>query len=271
MIYIKRLILLFFIVVACQSFGLLTIEASINNSLKEVSAAEFDLNSELIWVIEDAGNDNHLYGLNKKGHINRDIIISNAENLDWEELTSDANGNIYIGDFGNNNRKRKNFRILKIKHDDLIKSSVNAEIIEFTLPKDQESKDFESFFLLNNSFYLVSKEHKKFSVFMVPNVIGNHEAILRSSHNFKGKNNRITSADISEDGKTVVLLNHAKLWKISNFEDDDFFSGDIEKIAFEHDSQKEGISFKTKNEVIITDERKGSEGGNIYSFKLNKK
>jgi hypothetical protein len=75
MIYLKRLLLLFFIIVACQSFGLLTIEGSINNSLKEVSAVELDLNSELFWVIEDAGNDNHLYGLDENGHIKRNITI----------------------------------------------------------------------------------------------------------------------------------------------------------------------------------------------------
>ena len=271
MISLKRLILLSIILCACQSFGLLTIEASMNNSLKEVSAAELDLNSGLIWVSEDSGNDNHRYGLDRKSNIKRDIVINNAENIDWEELTSDKIGNIYIGDFGNNNRKRKTFRILKIKHQDLTDSSANAEIIEFTLPKDQKSKDFESFFLFNNSFYVISKEHKEFHVFKLPNAVGKHEALLRSSYNLPGKNNRITSADISEDGKILVLLNHAKLWKISNYEGDDFFSGKIEKIDFKHNSQKEGICFITKNKVLITDERNGSEGGNIYSLKLDKK
>lgn len=268
MIYLKRLLLLFFIIVACQSFGLLTIEASINNSLKEVSAVELDLNSELFWVIEDAGNDNHLYGLDENGHIKRNITISNSKNRDWEELTSDPLGNLYIGDFGNNNEKRKTFRILKINQEDLNKDSAQAEFIEFTLPSKQDSKDFEAFFLYQNTFYIFSKETKKFIVLTVPNKVGKHAATIRSDFNFEGKNNKITSADISDDSKTIIILNHDKLWKLSNYKSDDFFSGNVEALPFDHNSQKEGVCFKNDSTVTITDERKGSEGGNIYSFKL---
>ncbi len=241
----------------------------INNSLEEASAAEIIAQSDLIWTIQDSGNDSVLFGLNVKGNIIRDITITNASNIDWEDLTSDQYGNIYIGDFGNNNEKRKIFRILKIKHEDLIKTNTTAEIIEFTLPKTLKSKDFEAFFVLKNSFYLFSKETKKFVVLKVPNKVGRHEAIVRSDFNLDGKNNKITSADISNDGKTVVLLNHYKLWKLSNFKDDDFFSGDIEELLFEHESQKEGIGFKTNSTVIISDERNGSSGGNLYSFNIN--
>ncbi|MBV7269524.1 SdiA-regulated domain-containing protein [Winogradskyella luteola] len=269
MIYFKRLIFLFLITSSCQSNGQLKIEGDINNSIDEASAAEITTQSDLIWTIQDSGNDSELYALNTNGNIVRDIAITNASNIDWEDLTSDNEGNIYIGDFGNNNEKRKLFRILKIKHQDLNKSRVKAEIIEFTLPKKQDSKDFEAFFFFKNSFYIISKENKKFIVLKVPNEIGRHEAIIRSDYNLDGKNNKITSADISNDGKVVVLLNHDKLWKLSNFEDDDFFSGNIEALSFGHNSQKEGVGFKNDSIVYLTDERNGVEGGNIYTFDLS--
>ncbi len=269
MIYLKRLIFLLLIVTSCGSHGRLTFEGDITNSLTEVSATEVCMSSDIVWTIQDAGNSNNLFGLNEKGHIIRNIDISNTKNIDWEDLTSDSECNIYIGDFGNNNKKRETFRILKVRHDDLVKTDAIAEVIEFTLPKKVESKDFEAFFLFKNSFYLISKENKKFSVFIVPNTIGKHQAKFRSSYNLEGKNNKITSADISNDCKTIVLLNHDKLWKISNYLNDDFFSGDIEKLSFKHDTQKEGICFKTNSKVLLTDERNGSIGGNIYSFEIN--
>ncbi|WP_299128122.1 hypothetical protein [uncultured Winogradskyella sp.] len=268
MIYIKRLIFVLLIAFSCQSTGQLKILGTINNSIKEASAAELTSQSDLIWTIQDSGNDSLLYGLNENGHSVKDIFITNASNIDWEDLTSDKYGNIYIGDFGNNNKKRKIFRILKIKHQDLTKPSVEAEIIAFTLPKNQDSKDFEAFFLLNKNFYILSKESKKFIVLKVPNTPGRHEAIIRSDYNLNGKNNKITAADISTDGTTVVLLNNDKLWKLSNFDSDDFFSGDIKLLKFGHNSQKEGICFKSNTEVLITDERNGSKGGNIYKFSL---
>ncbi|WP_439151363.1 SdiA-regulated domain-containing protein [Winogradskyella sp.] len=269
MINLKRLIFIILITVSCQSIGQLKLIGSINNSIEEASAAEMIPNSNLIWTIQDSGNDSELYGLDKKGKIVRDIAITNASNIDWEDLTSDYHGNIYIGDFGNNNEKREIFRIIKIKNEDLNKTSVKAEIIEFTLPKKQDSKDFEGFFLLNNSFYIFSKETKKFIILKVPNKIGRHEAIIRSDFNLDGKDNKITSADISDDGKTVVLLNHDKLWKLSDIKGDDFFSGNVEELKFDHNTQKEGICFKDSSTVYIIDERNGVEGGNIYSFNIN--
>ena len=157
----------------------------------------------------------------------------------------------------------------KLNNVDLNKGSTEADIIEFTLPKKQDSKDFEAFFLLNDSFYIFSKETKKFIVLKVPNKPGRHEAIIASEFNLDGKDNKITSADISDDARIVVLLNHEKLWKLSGFENDNFFSGNIEELKFEHNSQKEGICFKDNSTVYITDERNGIDGGNIYSFKLN--
>ena len=269
MIYYKRLIFIFLIVSSCQSTGQLITEGSINNKIEEASAAEIIAQSNLIWTIQDSGNDSELYGLNEKGDIVKDITITNASNIDWEDLTSDPEGNIYIGDFGNNNEKRKYFRILKVNHKDLNKDTLQVETIEFTLPKKQDSKDFEAFFYFNNYFYIISKETKKFIVLKVPNKIGKHKAIVSSDFNLNGKNNKITSADISDNGETIILLNHNKLWKLSNFKADDFFSGNIEALPFKHNSQKEGICFKTNSKVIITDEHNGAEGGNIYSFDIN--
>ncbi|MDG4716758.1 SdiA-regulated domain-containing protein [Winogradskyella marincola] len=269
MIHYKRLILITLIAVSCQSAGQLKIEGSINNAIKEASAAETTSQSNLIWTIEDAGNDSNLYGLDSGGNIVKQINITNASNIDWEDLTSDKEGNIYIGDFGNNNEKRKHFRILKINHNDLDNDTAEAEIIDFTVPKKKYSKDFEAFFLYNNSFYIFSKETKKFITLKVPNTPGKHEAILRSDFNLNGKNNKITSADISDDGKSIVLLNHDKVWKITDFSNDDFFSGNVEAQALDHNTQKEGICFKNDSTIYITDERNGDEGGNIYSYRLN--
>tara|TARA_Y100000815_G_scaffold6648_2_gene6182 strand:+ start:1390 stop:2199 length:810 start_codon:yes stop_codon:yes gene_type:complete len=269
MIFFNRLILVLLIATSCKSLGQLKVVGSVNNGLQEVSAAEKDLKENLLWVIQDRGNDNDLIALEMDGSIARSIKIENAENEDWEDLTTDDEGNIYIGDFGNNSEKRKKFTIYKVKYEDLNKKSANAEIIEFTLPKKQDSKDFESFFLLNNHFYIISKEKNKFVVLKVKNEAGKQEAKVHTKHDLKGKNNKITSADISDDGKTIVLLNHDKLWKIDNFKDDDFFEGDLKELEFDHDSQKEGICFDSNNKVIITDERNGDEGGNIYTFSID--
>nr|WP_321243034.1 hypothetical protein [uncultured Psychroserpens sp.] len=263
-------LLLFTILIStsCNS-GKLTVITDLPSSLKETSAIEKTTTSDILWVIEDAGNKNNLYGLNSKGDIIKDISISNIQNIDWEDLTSDTLGNIYIGDFGNNNKKRENFAIYKVSNPENASAETTAEVISFKLPKNMKSEDFESFFLHNGSFYIFSKTHKKMKLFKVPNTVGDHEASYISEIKLKGKNTKVTSADISSDGKTVVLLNHDKLWKLTDYNADDFFNGTIKAIEFDHDSQKEGINFIVPNKVLITDEKTKNEGGNLYSFSLN--
>ena len=89
---------------SCQT-GKLEVIGDISDSLKEVSAVETVFNSKLLWVIEDAGNKNVVYGLHENGSISKSITITNCKNNDWEDLTSDTLGNLYIGDFGNNKKK----------------------------------------------------------------------------------------------------------------------------------------------------------------------
>ncbi|MFD2726986.1 hypothetical protein [Hyunsoonleella rubra] len=261
---IKTFIICAFVFTSCDT-GKLKVLADLPSSLKECSAIETVARSRLLWTIEDSGNKNNIYGIDLKGKIMKDIDIKGSSNIDWEDLTSDKKGNIYIGDFGNNSRNRDDFTIYKVS--DLSSDKTKGERISFTLPKSVKPKDFEAFFLWNDFFYLFSKDNKSSILFKVPNRVGKHTAIKISK--LKEKYLKITSADISDDGKTVILLTHDKLWKITNFKSDDFFSGDIEALLFDHSSQKEGICFKDNSSIYITDEKTKGSGGNLYSFSLD--
>ncbi|MFD1616352.1 hypothetical protein [Gelatiniphilus marinus] len=265
--YIK-LIILSFLFYSCGT-GNLEVVANIDSQLQEASALELIKGENVLWTIEDAGNPNTLYRLNNEGNIDRSITITNAKNKDWEDLTADKQGNIYIGDFGNNRKKREIFTIYKVSNSKKTTKESTAEAIHFKLPNQLKSEDFEAFFLHNNYFYMFSKTDKKGILIKVPNKIGTHVATFITEFKLKGKQTKITGADISADGKTVVLLNHDKLWKLTNFTSDNFFNGKLELLEFKHDSQKEGVCFIDSKSVLINDERTGIEGGNIYVFRLN--
>ena len=159
MIYnFKQLLLFTFLLTACHT-GKLNVLADLPKSLKEASAIEKVVNSKLLWTIEDSGNKNNIYGLDVEGNIIRDIDVSNSSNIDWEDLASDNEGNLYVGDFGNNSKNRDDFTIYKISN--LSEDKTTAERINFTLPKKVNPKDFEAFFILNGYFYLFSKKKQK--------------------------------------------------------------------------------------------------------------
>ncbi len=127
--------------VSCTNFGQLTLVADLSKSLKEVSGNQMIANSELIWMVNDSGNKPEVFGVNQQGKL-RKLLNVNAKNHDWEDLTSDAQGNLYIGDFGNNNQKRKKLTILKIRNQDLLNSDkVEVEKISFEYPKNSQEKE----------------------------------------------------------------------------------------------------------------------------------
>ena len=253
--------------------------------LKEASGVEMSSASELIWVLEDSGNKNSIYGLNSDGKINKTIEIDNAINVDWEDLTSDKAGNLYIGDFGNNDNARKDLCIYKVDSKDLNQETViSSSKISFYYPEQTDFPpkksglfyDAESFFEHNGNFYIFTKNRSKGfdgSVFLykIPNQTGNHKAVLLGKFQACNiyKHCAITSAAISPNGKTIALLSANKVWLLSDFSSDAFLNGKTEELTLPDATQKEGICFKDNETLLIVDEKDKKTGGNQYEFKIS--
>jgi hypothetical protein len=97
-----------------QKFNVITSLYAFPKKLKEVSGITYIPESKLLWVIEDSGNANKIYGLNQREN-SKSITIQNAENIDWEEITKDKEGNLYIGDFEIMKIKEKIYAFIKLQ------------------------------------------------------------------------------------------------------------------------------------------------------------
>ncbi|MAO08719.1 MAG: hypothetical protein CL596_08415 [Alteromonas sp.] len=239
------------------------------DSLKELSAAEVIEGTNIVWSVEDSGHDPIVYGFDTKtGELLKTLEVKNAKNEDWEDLTSDKKGNLYVGDFGDSRGKKDDYIIYKLNDILNADQTIEAEKIVFTLPKKQKRLDFEAFFIYKDFFYLFSKEHGTVPMFKIPNKVGEHEAKLVKTFKLDAKGTLITSADINKDENEMVLLNHDQVWVLSNFTSEDFFSEEVRLIPLHHNTQKEGVCYLTDQTLLITDERSGGEGGNLYSLSL---
>jgi len=279
----KQLILVLFTCLFSCDNGNLNTLADLPKALNEASGIETTDYSDLIWMINDSGNASKLFAVNEKGNIKKKLNI-NAENNDWEDLTSDDKGNIYIGDFGNNNNNRKNLTILKVSNDSLNNSGeVAVERILFKYPnqhkfppkKKQFYFDCEAFFYHRDSLFLFTKSraHNNFgqtSLYKIPAKPGNYIAQYISTFNTcSDMDCWITGADISKDGKYVVLLSPRSVWMFTNYKGTDFFSGTATELDLNHNSQKEGICFKNEKTLYIVDEKAHGFDGNLYTLKLH--
>lgn len=263
----------------------LQLQFSLPKKLKEVSGITLSKDKKTIWVIEDRGNKNAIYGLNEKGEMLAKVPVENAENTDWEDIISDVQGNIYIGDFGNNDNNRQDLAILKTDLKDAAQATTKViqttkfhyeGQTEFPPKKSNLLYDCEGFVEMDGNFYLFTKNRSKgfdgkFLVFKVPNKEGDFEAKLIGKLKLQGGYNdaAITSATINSTKDKIVLLTHKNVHVLTGFTPDNFNTANIEKISLNHNSQKEAVVFFDDKTLMIADEKGKQEGGNVYKFLLN--
>tara|TARA_R110000868_G_scaffold79850_4_gene227038 strand:- start:24702 stop:25559 length:858 start_codon:yes stop_codon:yes gene_type:complete len=277
------LVLLAIVVGCAPNYGQLTYVTKLPHKLTENSGIVPSKDSTL-WILMDRGNPNKIYQVNYKGDLLKELKVKNAKNHDWEDMASDGN-NFYIGDFGNNSNDRKNLAIYKIPNPNAeYGDDIKAAKIEFNYP---EQKDFppkknkllydaESFFYYNSNFYIITKNRTQpFNgealLYKVPAIEGKHQAqYLGSFIPPKGKiNGQVTSADISPDGKTIVLLGNGALWVFTDFTMDNFLTtGTLKTIDLGVYTQLESVCFTDNNTLLLSDEESGKSGRNLYSYVL---
>ncbi|MEO5673087.1 MAG: hypothetical protein ABIQ74_00435 [Chitinophagales bacterium] len=244
--------------------------------------------SGIIWTINDHG-DNKLFAINPSAGFQSDDIrfieVLNITHHDWEDLAKGESENIYIGDFGNNLNRRQDFAIYKINLTGYISCktsdslpAVTAELISFHYPDQTQfppepanwNFDCEAFFHLGDSLYLFSKNVSNHNngftkIYRLSDQPGAYIADLVDSFCL---NEPVTGADVSADGKTVVLLTYFSLWFLKEFSGNDFFGGKILQLPLRGLTQKEAVCFSNDRELFITDERHYGKGGKLYKVEL---
>jgi hypothetical protein len=253
------------------------------SKLKEVSGMEIT-NDGKIWVIEDSGNKDKIYRVDKDGDIKESLKIDHAKNKDWEDLTMDDAGNLYIGDFGNNANEREDLTIYKVPKDQMDKKEPNADKIEFNYPqqkdfppkKDSLYFDTEGFFHLNDHLYIFTKNRTRpYSgntlIYRVPDKKGKYEAEFLGSLFLCADQDHcsVTSADISPNGNTIALLSYGFVFLLTDFNVPDLTKASIKIIDLKTDTQVESICFTNNNTLLIADEENRFGGRKLYELKLD--
>lgn len=274
------------IIIAVTSYQLYQHKfVTIDAKLTEISGIEFDKRMNL-WAINDGGDKPKLYQVNRNGNINKTITITNAKNIDWEDMTQDDFGHFFLGDFGNNENLRKWLTIYKIENPiDIKGNTTQAEIIKFNYPEHKsfppkaEDKEFdvEAFIYYKKHLYLFTKNRTvPFNGITSLYKIGDHAANFDAEKisTFKTctiaeKLCWITSAALSPSRKKLALLDSQRIWLFENWQGDDFFSGDVYRIDLGIVTQKEAITFYNEDYIVFTDEEFHGIGRNAYVINLN--
>ena len=234
---------------------------------------------DCFWTHNDSDNGEFLYCVDTTGTIQRTVTVFGDENDDWEEIAKDEQGNLYIGNFGNNDLNRNDLRIVKIPSIDTCTGiTFVTDTIHFSYPDqlnlppvgDYGNFDMEAMFWHEDSLHLFSKDRSDPSTgytkhYTLPTQSGTYIANFVDSFETEHPSFflAITAADIREDGEEMVLLSADRVWLFSNYIGTNYFGGDVTVLDLSVFSQKEGISYRN-GFLYITDEQSFGLGGKIY-------
>ncbi len=289
MLRIYFLCLSFAIFTNCQSDDLNVI-TPVKESIKAVNITILDKKLEessgiinfdgRIITHNDSGGEAALYEIDlANGSIQRTVIIKNAKNVDWEDITQD-DLYIYICDIGNNSNSRKDQIIYKISKSDylnnkeVIAEKIGVSFLEQTnFSKSDKNTNFdaEAVVSIDNSLFLFTKNwgDLKTSVYKVPKEKGNYKIQKTGTYNVKGL---ITGADYDKSRKTIMLTGYQSfipfIVKITNFSSDNPLNGKIEKkrISINGSIQIEGVAANPDGSFYMSAEETTGFAAMLYKF-----
>ena len=249
-----------------------TEEFALPASLSESSGAIY-FNNKLV-THNDSGGSNELYEVDLvSGSVDRTITISNATNVDWEDITQDDTS-IYIGDIGNNvSGNRTDLKIYKIsKSDYLSMNTVNAQTISFSYSDQTDftatnanetewdaealvSFDASNLIVFTKDWingitkgYLVSKTPGTYSVTPLATTLNSNGLISGGTYN-------PLTAKLFLVGYTDTLSPF--VWESEGFTGSDIFSGTNTQTSLPASfsfEQVEAITYTDENSYLITAE-----------------
>jgi len=249
-------------------------------TLEESSGLIF-YNNKLISH-NDSGNNPNLYELDTiTGTIDRTIIISNATNIDWEDIDQDDTY-IYIGDFGNNNGNRTDLKIYRIEKTSYqSNTTVMADVINFSYDdqtdfttNNQTNFNAEAMVVYNGNILIFTKNNGDFktNAYIFPKTVGTHTATKIDTYDVQGL---VTGATYNESDTSFLLTGYSNLLQpflvyIDGAVGNSIFGGNVVKTDITsligQGSQLEGITDLGNERYFLSREKIQSFTPKVYAF-----
>ncbi len=254
--------------------------------LNEISGLE-KLNDSVLIAINDSGNSPDILFINLKGKILRKCHVINAPNNDWEDLTMDDKGNLYIADVGNNLNNRKDLCVLKLNAEVAFHlDSIEVKKIFFSYidqtqfpPKATASKfNCEAIYWMNDTLHLITKNESKKSEnpnwnrfpedYVLSDKPGNYSVYQNTQPieylkkvNKRGIEDLVTSIDFYNGILAVLTYSQIRTFRLN---DSDSNSNDLKDWGtkkFKKIAQREALVIFSDKTIYIATEKYPILGG----------
>ena len=230
-------------------------------AISESSGLARVVNKKTFWTHNDGGNTAELFEIEGNGKLVEVLKLPQIKNVDWEDMTQGPDGQLFIGDFGNNENRRRDLAIYKLNPErPEAFETITFEYADqkaFPPPAKARNFDCEAMVQRDGKLYVFSKNlsatNKQVRLYEIPARAGHYEVAPKDSIFLKSM---ITGAALSPDSRTLALVSYGKVF---------LFDVSAGGINFDHPKQcirvaklqTEAIVFVNNTDFVITNEQRG--------------
>jgi hypothetical protein len=219
------------------------------------------------WMHNDKGNPPMVYAISREGALLAEFHVSTTHD-DWEDVAVDNDGNLYVGNIGNNNADREWLEVHRLKEPQPSNAGDGAPAPSRSLKVDRTWRlrfpgdpfDCESLFVSGAHGYVISKhaDGAPAALYRFP-LDGDDDVTLERVAELPTRA-PVTAADLSPDGGTLAVLSYGELCTFP-VAGDVSAAGRVEPVRVRTpDAKLEGVCV-TPDGVVVT-----SEGRDVYLF-----
>lgn len=231
---------------------------------------------DLFWLHNDSGDEPRIYPIRADGTDYKaarsseklGVLIGGAINIDWEDITADASGNLILCDTGNNRNDRRDlvFYVLPEPSPDATRAAYLKRYFvrypdqsTYPAPKNNFNFDCEAVFTIGDTIHLFSKNcsNSYTTLYRLDNPQPDQINTLTKLDTWDLRG-QVTGADATPDGKQLAVLTYKAVWVFERASTDlPFFTGKVRWAPYKA-SQAESICFSDDKTLKLIDEATGA-------------
>jgi len=248
-----------------------------DNDVSEISGmVQSRVNPDVLWVINDSGDQARIYALSQTGELQTSITIDGADNDDWEDLALFNHQGInylLIADTGGNTSDRNKFDLYIIVEPDLGDAPEKAALqwrIRFRYedePRDCEAVAVDA---SQEKIYLLSKRSVPSVLYELPLHPNDDGVILAKKRGeittipqptaddikerYDEYQSQPTGLDVTANGQQIVILTYRRLFLYDRAEDKnwiDALNTTPLQIEFPKLKQAEAVCFYENGQALL--------------------
>jgi hypothetical protein len=228
---------------------------------------------DLYWMHNDSGDEPRIYPVHRDGSVYESsrypdapgVLIGDAINVDWEDITVDASGRIIVADVGNNGNDRRDLVLYYLAEPSPDAGRTVAlrrifvrypEQSAFPAPANDFNYDAEAVFTLGDDVFICTKHRSDTltRVYRLPSDSTADVQVLEQVDAFDVEG-QATGADATAAGDKIVITTYDSLWLFEHVDPQHPVSGPVRRLRFSpSDGDVEAVCFADDDTLLLAAE-----------------